>query len=131
MKRFRDTVLSKDFWLSDYALISYIAFLSLVLHLIAKRGYGFFRDELYYIACSNHLDFGYVDQPPLSIFLLKIVRMELGDSLIAVRILPVLSGAFIVFFTGLIARELGGRRFALFLDCSTGSAGLDTSIISK
>ena len=28
-------------------------------------GYGVFRDELYYIACAQHLDWGYVDHPPL------------------------------------------------------------------
>lgn len=111
----RNSVFSKKFWLSDYAIIIYIALFNLVLHLIAIKSFGYFRDELYYIACSEHLDFGYVDQPPLSILLLKLVRLIFGDSLLALRILPVLSGAFIVFFTGLIAKELGGKKFALFL----------------
>lgn len=111
----RNSVFSKKFWLSDYAILSYIVLLSLILHLIAIKGFGYFRDELYYIACSEHLDFGYVDQPPLSIFLLKFVRLVFGDSLITLRILPVLSGALFVFFTGLIARELGGKKFALLL----------------
>lgn len=115
MKQSKITFLSKNFWLSDYAIISYIALLNLFLHLLAIHGFGFFRDEFYYIACSDHLDFGYVDQPPLSILLLKFIRLTLGDSLAAIRILPVLSGAFIVFFTGLIARELGGKKFALIL----------------
>ena len=115
MIRWKDNLFSKRFWLSDYAVISYIALLGLVLHLIAIEGFGYFRDELYYIACSDHLAVGYVDQPPLSILLLKLVRLVLGDSLIAIRLLPVFSGAFVVFFTGLIARELGGKKFALLL----------------
>lgn len=115
MKRWKDIFYSKRFWLSDYAIISYIALLNFAMHLIAIKGFGYFRDELYYIACSNHLDLGYVDQPPLSILLLKLVRLVFGDSLIAIRILPVLGSAFIVFFTGLIAKELGGKKFALIL----------------
>jgi hypothetical protein len=74
--------------------------------------YGFFRDEFYYIACSDHLALGYVDHPPLSIYLLKISRMILGDSLVAIRFLPALAGALTVFLTGLIVKELGGGRFA-------------------
>ena len=93
MIRWKDNLFSKRFWLSDYAVISYIALLGLVLHLIAIEGFGYFRDELYYIACSDHLAVGYVDQPPLSILLLKLVRLVLGDSLIAIRLLPVFSGA--------------------------------------
>ena len=106
---------SKQFWLSDYMIMGYFALLSLVLHLIAIQGYGWFRDEFYYMSCSDHLDFGYVDQPPLSTFILKIVRLLLGDSVIAIRLLPVLSAAAFVFLTGMIAKELGGKKFAIAL----------------
>lgn len=74
--------------------------------------YGFFRDEFYYIACSNHLAWGYVDQPPFSILMLKISRMILGDSLLAIRFLPALLGSITVFISGKIAKELGGGIFA-------------------
>lgn len=77
--------------------------------------YGFFRDELYYIACSHHLGWGYVDQPPLSIFLLAINHAILGDSLFALRFLPALCGAVFVYVTGLITEEMGGDRFAQIL----------------
>ena len=77
--------------------------------------YGIFRDELYYIACTNHLAWGYVDQPPFSILMLAFNRMVLGDSLFALRFLPALCGAAFIFVTGLIASELGGGRFAQIL----------------
>lgn len=44
--------------------------LKLVVHLASYRGYGMFRDEFYYLECSHHLAWGYVDQPPLSILVL-------------------------------------------------------------
>lgn len=114
-KSFKDTLFSKKFWLSDYTIIGIIALFSLIMHLAAIDGFGYFRDELYYIACSDHLDFGYVDQPPLSILLLKLMRLIFGDSLLAIRILPVLGGALLVFLTGLIAREIGGKKYAVLL----------------
>jgi hypothetical protein len=79
----------------------------------AAGAYGFFRDEFYYIACSDRLAFGYVDHPPLSILLLKTSRMLFGDSLVAVRLFPALAGALTLFLTGLIVKELGGKRFAM------------------
>lgn len=81
----------------------------------AWGGYGYFRDELYYLACSHHLAAGYVDQPPVSIFLLALNRWLLGDSIFALRFLPAIAGAAVVFLAGLIARELGGGKFAVFL----------------
>jgi hypothetical protein len=45
---------------------------ALLVHLLTNGRYGYFRDELYYIACARHFDFGYVDQPPLSILLLRL-----------------------------------------------------------
>ena len=49
-----------------------LASVALIIHLLTIHRYGYFRDELYYIACARHLDFGYVDLPPLSAFLLRI-----------------------------------------------------------
>jgi len=77
--------------------------------------YGFFRDELYYIACSEHLSFGYVDQPPLCAFILRSIRSIFGDSIFAVRLLPSLAHAGTVIIAGSISRQLGGNRFAQLL----------------
>jgi 4-amino-4-deoxy-L-arabinose transferase-like glycosyltransferase len=106
-------------WLVPGSLLVPVAFagLKLLLHALAITNYGYFRDELYYIACSNHLAWGYVDQPPLSIAVLAVVRGVLGDSLVALRALPALTGAASVLLTGLIARDLGGGRFAQALAC--------------
>ncbi|RPJ60177.1 MAG: hypothetical protein EHM23_11320 [Acidobacteria bacterium] len=92
-----------------------VAIASLVLHLLVLRGYGFFRDEFYFLACSDHLAFGYVDHPPLSAVLLAAIRLVLGDSFLAVRLLPILAGVAVIFVAGIIARELGGGRFAQLL----------------
>ena len=92
--------------------------MALLVHLLTNGRYGYFRDELYYIACARHLDFGYVDQPPLSILLLRLSQLLLGDSLFAIRLLPALAGAAIVALTGIIAREMGGRAWAIALACA-------------
>lgn len=89
-----------------------IALSQLVIQMIFHGNYGYFRDELYYIACSNHLALGYVDEPPLSILILSISRWILGDSLHAIRFLPALAGSGVVFLAALMARRLGGGRFA-------------------
>lgn len=89
-----------------------IAAVKLLVHLYASHSYGYFVDELYYLACSRHLDWGYVDQPPLIALITWIERHVLGDSLAAIRFLPAMAGAGEVLLTGLIARELGGNRYA-------------------
>ena len=97
---------------SDTALLLLLAFAKLLIHLPAMTRYGYFRDELYYLASTEHLAFGYVDHPPLSIAILAANRWLLGDSLPALRWLPAVSGAVMVFVTGLIARQMGGGRRA-------------------
>ncbi|HEY3929555.1 MAG TPA: glycosyltransferase family 39 protein [Candidatus Koribacter sp.] len=86
-----------------------------VLHIVTAPYYGYFRDELYFIACSDHLAAGYVDFAPLAAWILKGNRMLFGDSLYALRWLPALASAGTIVLTGMIARELGGRRFAVLL----------------
>jgi len=102
----------------EAALIAAFGAVALLLHLLTNGRYGYFRDELYYIACGRHLAFGYVDQPPLSILLLRLSELLVGDSLFAIRLLPALAGAGIVALTGIIARELGGRAGSIALACA-------------
>lgn len=83
------------------------------------NNYGYFRDELYYIACSDHLAWGYVDQPPFSIGLLAAVRWIAGDSLHAIRFLAAAAGACVVVLSSLTARRLGGGTFAQTLTALT------------
>lgn len=92
------------------------------LHLYAARGYGYFVDELYYLACSERLAWGYVDQPPLIAGVTRLMRELLGSSLPAIRLLPNLAGAAKVLLAALIARELGGGRFAQFFAALTVAA---------
>jgi hypothetical protein len=75
-------------------------------------GYGYFIDELYYIACARRLDFGYVDHPPLSPFVLRLQMALFGDSLLSVRLPSVLAGGVAAYLAGWLAANFGGRRFA-------------------
>jgi hypothetical protein len=118
-------------WLMGAGLaVALIAAAKLALHLYAGRHYGFFVDELYYLACARHLAWGYVDQPPLIAAVAWITRAVLGDSLSAIRLPAALAGAGAVLLTGMIARELGGNRFAqglaaLCLLLAPGALALD------
>jgi len=87
----------------------------LLLHLFTSVGhYGYFRDELYYLDMARHLDWGYVNAAPLIAVHAKIALWT-GGSLAALRILPALAGTALVALTVLIARELGGGRYAQLL----------------
>ncbi len=104
---------------NGFAIIASFAFAKLFIHLAVNYfgGYGIFRDELYYVACSNHLDIGYVDQPPLSLYLLACIRLFFGDSVFAIRFLSAVAGAATLFMTGRIVQEFGGKAFAQCIAC--------------
>jgi 4-amino-4-deoxy-L-arabinose transferase-like glycosyltransferase len=87
----------------------------ILLHIFTSlRHYGYFRDELYYLDMARHLDWGYVDAAPLVAVYAKIALL-MGGSLTALRVIPALAGAALIALTMLIARELGGGRYAQFL----------------
>jgi len=97
---------------SGPAIVGLLAIVKLLFHLLTAGRYGIFRDELYYLACSEHLAFGYVDQPPLIAFITWMARHLFGESLLGLRLLPALAGAATVWLAGKLAREMGGRVFA-------------------
>ncbi|HEX8871134.1 MAG TPA: glycosyltransferase family 39 protein, partial [Candidatus Acidoferrum sp.] len=100
-----------------WALLGGLSFLIFAAHMLVSGRYGYFVDELYYLACSRHLAWGYVDQPPLIAAITWLERITLGDSLHALRFLPAVAAGLRVLFTGLIARELDARRFGILLAC--------------
>jgi 4-amino-4-deoxy-L-arabinose transferase-like glycosyltransferase len=95
-----------------------LAAVAVMLQMLTNGCYGYFRDEVYFIATSNHLDWGYVDFAPLAAFLLKISRTVFGSSLHALRLFPALAFGGEVLLAGVITRELGGRWFAIFISCA-------------
>ncbi len=102
---------------STIVLILVLSALKLLIHLYtnAFAGYGIFRDELYYLSCASRPDFGYVDQPPFSIWVLSIIRLLIGDSVFAIRLLPAILGAATVFVTGMMVKKIGGSKLAIMI----------------
>jgi 4-amino-4-deoxy-L-arabinose transferase-like glycosyltransferase len=95
----------------------WIAAAGITLQMVTNGRYGYFRDELYFMACGDHLAWGYVDFAPLVAWLTRLSRVTLGDSLHAIRLLPALALGAEIVLTGLLTRALGGRLFAIFLAC--------------
>ena len=95
----------------DGKVVALLVAAKLTVHLVSAGRYGYFRDELYFLDCGRHLDWGYVDCAPLIAVYAKIALL-LGSSLPVLRTLAALAGAARVALTMLLARELGGGRFA-------------------
>ncbi len=94
------------------ALVLAICAADLLLHVVTANRYGIFRDELYYVACSQHLAWGYVDHPPGVVFIAWLATHLFGHSALALRLFPALAGAALVWVTAQLARQMGGGRFA-------------------
>jgi hypothetical protein len=103
--------------LIDRALVWSLALLNVVFLLLTYRGYGYFRDELYFNVCGHHLDWGYVDQPPLVAVAAWLGRHLFGDTLFAVRFFPAVLSGVLVWLAAAIARGMGGKTFAQFFAC--------------
>jgi hypothetical protein len=89
-----------------------LAVVAVLVHFLFNWKYGYFRDELYYSACGEHLAWGYVDHAPLVALASRASRALFGDSLFALRLLPALSAAPKVWLAGWMAREVGGAKFS-------------------
>lgn len=112
----RDTVkVNSGFVRAWWFVPAIVAAIYFALHMITATRYGYFRDALYYLACSQHLDWGYVDQPPLIALLGWVARHTFGTSLRALLLWPALSGCARIFLIAAFARELGAKRFGIAL----------------
>jgi hypothetical protein len=96
-------------------LIAAVVALALV---VGAGGYGYHRDELYFLEAGHHLAWGYADQGPLTPLLAHLMDLLDPGSLTVLRIPSALMAAGTVTTTGLIARELGAPRSTQLLAAS-------------
>ncbi len=82
------------------------------------HGYGYHRDELYFLAAGHHLAWSYPDQGPLTPLLARSMDWIAPGSLTVLRIPSALMAGGTVLVTGVIARELGGERGAQLIAAS-------------
>jgi uncharacterized membrane protein len=96
-----------------------LLFVAVKILLVVSIGghYGFHRDELLHLTLGDHLDWGYMEVPPLIALLAKISTTVFGSSVMAARVFPAIASLLIIWFTGLLTIELGGKRFAITLAC--------------
>lgn len=97
------------------AVVVAIAAAHVLVQLLVSTRYGYHRDELYFLAAARHLAWGYVDQPPFTPAAAWLAQALFGDSLVGLRLFPAMAGGATVLLGGLVARELGGRRYAQVL----------------
>jgi Dolichyl-phosphate-mannose-protein mannosyltransferase len=104
-------------------LVWVIAAVFVALELALSGRYGFMQDELYFIEAGRHLAFGYVDQPPLTPLVDRIMDLLLGVTPTAVRVVPALAGGAVVVLAARFAALFGAGRLgrviaALLTACS-------------
>ncbi|WP_225727609.1 MULTISPECIES: glycosyltransferase family 39 protein [unclassified Nocardia] len=89
--------------------------LSAVALLFSSGRYGFFGDEMYFVAAGHRLSFGYADQGPVLPLIARLMDELASGSLVALRLPAVLVTLAAIVFSALIAREFGGSRTAQVL----------------
>jgi 4-amino-4-deoxy-L-arabinose transferase-like glycosyltransferase len=97
---------------SDLLVLIAIALVIAILHIATNGRYGFHRDELQTLDDARHMDWGFVAYPPFTPFVERIGLALFGNSLTGLRIFSVIAQAIALVVTGLMARELGGKRLA-------------------
>lgn len=97
---------------SDLRILLLLGVGRLLLHVSTNGQYGFHRDELATLDDARHLDWGYVAYPPLTPAIARVALEMFGPSLIGLRLFSAAAVSVAMVVAGLIARDLGGGRWA-------------------
>lgn len=106
--------MKKHYFISEMAIIIYLAVFKIIFHLLLPE-YGYFRDEYYYISIADQFSFTNLDMLPLSPLYLKLIIFILGYSIKTIHFASSFLGALSLVITCLISKELGGKKYAIFL----------------
>ncbi len=97
---------------ADLLILIAIATVFALVHIATNGRYGFHRDEWQFLSEARHLDWGFVPFPPLDPFLERIALSLFGLSLVGLRMFSVIAQFIALIVAGLMAKELGGNRWA-------------------
>jgi 4-amino-4-deoxy-L-arabinose transferase-like glycosyltransferase len=92
-----------------------VALAQLTILIATANGYGYHRDELYFIEAAKHPAFGYDDQPPLTPLIGRLSQALFGSDPRGLRVFSALAMAIVVVLVSLIAAELGAARTGQFV----------------
>jgi 4-amino-4-deoxy-L-arabinose transferase-like glycosyltransferase len=105
----------RDIMLGDMGILILLALVRIIFHVLTDGQYGFHRDELTTLDDARFLAWGYVAYPPVTPFIGRIALELFGQSLVGVRLFSAVAQGITLVFAGLMARELGGNRWAQIL----------------
>src|ERR1700722_17330104 len=89
-----------------------VAVVVVAVHTLTNGQYGFHRDELATIDDARHLAWGFVAYPPVTPAIARLAFLIFGNSLAGLRFFAALAQGAAIVLTGLMTRELGGKRAA-------------------
>jgi hypothetical protein len=96
-------------------ILSILAVVKLIIQLLGNRNYGFHRDELLHLSVSEHLDWGYMEFPPLIAWVGRLSYWLFDYSLMGTRLFPTLAGVLLLILCGFMARVFSKHTYALLL----------------
>ncbi len=105
-------------------IITLLAILNVIIHILFSYNLEYHRDELLYFSLGNHPAFGYATVPPLTGWIAWLMQQMFGNSLFAVRLFPALMSGVMVFLVSALVKELGGSEYSRIL----AAAGIIISI---
>ena len=94
-----------------------------VVLVVFAGGYGYHRDELYFLEAGHHLAWSYADQGPVTPLVARLMSDIAPGSLTVLRIPSAIAAGLVVLLTGLLAGELGGRPRARALAATCAAVG--------
>ncbi|HTB01706.1 MAG TPA: glycosyltransferase family 39 protein [Bradyrhizobium sp.] len=112
-----------------------VAVLVSIVHAATAGRYDAQRNELYFLACGWHPDFGYVDQPPL-VPLIAAATQIFGVNIWLLRLPATVAAVGLVLLAAAFARLLGGESRAASLAAiaagiAPGLAGLTSHLTTS
>jgi 4-amino-4-deoxy-L-arabinose transferase-like glycosyltransferase len=81
-----------------------------VVLVVFAHGYGYHRDELYFLAAGRHLSWSFADQGPVTPLIAHVMDALAPGSLTGLRLPSAVMAGGVVAVTGALAYELGADR---------------------